>query len=83
MLVRDRKRRNIKPPSQFNDGDVAAYALVAADLIEEDKPLSFGEAIRSKNEKKWRGASDEEMESIEKNHPWDLIEQPKRERTIC
>ena len=82
MLARDKKKRIIKPPSRYDDGDVAAYALVMADLIEEEEPLTFSEAIRSKNGKKWRAASDEEMESLEKNHTWILIDRPEGERTI-
>lgn len=48
VLARDRQRRNIRPPSRFDDGDVAAYALVMSDLIEEEEPLTYGEAIRGR-----------------------------------
>lgn len=82
MLARDRTKRTIKPPSRFDDADVAAYALVMSELVEEDEPLNFGEAIRSKNGKKWRKASDEEMDSLVKNHTWVLIDRPEGERTI-
>lgn len=82
MLARDRKKRTIRPPSRFDDADVAAYALMMSEVIEEDEPLTFGEAIRSRNGKKWRGASDEEMDSLERNGTWILIDRPKGERTI-
>lgn len=82
VLARDRQRRTIKPPSRFDDADVAAYTLVMADTVEEDEHLTYGEAIRSKNEKKWKAAFDEEMDSLEKNETWDLIDQPEGERTI-
>lgn len=50
VLARDRPKRNIRPPSRYDDGDVAAYALVMAEMIEEDEePLTYGEAIRGKN----------------------------------
>ena len=74
VLARDRQRRNIKPPSRFDDSDVAAYALVMFELIEEEEPLTYGEAIRSKNKRKWITASDEEMDSLEKNETWSLID---------
>lgn len=82
VLARDRQRRNIKPPSRFDDSDVAAYALVMFELIEEEEPLTYGEAIRSKNKRKWIAASDEEMDSLEKNETWSLIDRPEGERTI-
>lgn len=82
MLARDRKKRNIRPPSRFDDADVAAYALVMSEQVEEDEPLTFWEAIRSKDGKKWRKASDEEMDSLEKNGTWVLIDRPEGERTI-
>lgn len=82
MLARDRKKRNIRPPSRFDDIDVAAYALVMSEQVEEDEPLTFWEAIRSKDGKKWRKASDEEMDSLEKNGTWVLIDRPEGERTI-
>lgn len=82
VFARDRQRRTTRPPSRYEDGDVDAYALMMAELVEEEEPLTYGEAIRSKNGKKWRAASDEEMESLEKNHTWDLIDRPEGERTI-
>lgn len=83
MLARDRLRRNVKPPSRYDDGDVAAYALVMADMIEEEEePLTYGEAIRGKNGKFWKAASDDEIDSLEKNDTWVLIERPVGERTI-
>ena len=74
VLARDRQRRNIKPPSRFDECDVAAYALVMSKLIEEEEPLTYGEGIRSKNKRKWITASDEEMDSLEKNETWSLID---------
>lgn len=64
MLARDRTRRSIKPPSRFDDADVAAYGLVMSELIEENEPLTYGEAIHGKDGKKWGKASDDEIHSL-------------------
>ncbi|KAL0815253.1 hypothetical protein Bca101_071697 [Brassica carinata] len=38
---------------------------------------SYKEAMESKDWRLWNAASDEEMESLKKNHTWDYVERPK------
>lgn len=47
-MARDRKRRETKLPSKYDDFDVEAYALYVASDIETDEPKSYQEAMRSK-----------------------------------
>lgn len=75
VLDRDRQRRTIRPPSKFEDTDFLAYALASAEELETGEPRSYKEAIQSK-------ASDEEMESLEKNQTWDYVERPKDHKVI-
>ncbi|KAL0288213.1 UNVERIFIED_CONTAM: Retrovirus-related Pol polyprotein from transposon TNT 1-94 [Sesamum calycinum] len=42
-------------------------------------PLTFEEAVKSEN---WRNAMDAEIEAIEKNGTWELIDQPKGAKTV-
>ena len=43
---------------------------------------SYKEAMESKDWRLWNAASDEEMESLKKNHTWDYVERPKDHKVI-
>lgn len=81
-MARDRERRTIRPPSKFEDVDFLAYALASAENLEVEEPRSYKEAMESKDSELWGGASDEEMNSLEKNHTWDYVERPKNSKVI-
>ena len=68
QLVRDRKKRESKPPKRYAYADLIAFALSAAQGIEEDEPKTYTEAVSSKDSKKWIAAMNEEMRSLIKNH---------------
>ena len=83
MLAKDRVRRhNVRPPSRYKDANLVAYALAVADDIEKEEPKSFEEAKRSKDWKHWKSPADDEMDSLEGNYTWDLIERPKDQKTV-
>ncbi|CAA7036370.1 unnamed protein product [Microthlaspi erraticum] len=83
QLARDRERRvGIKRPGRFDDQDVAAYALNVFQRMNAEEPQTYEEAIRCKDRLKWIAATNEEMESLLKNHTWKLIQRPEKERTI-
>ncbi|KAL9422929.1 hypothetical protein AB3S75_035087 [Citrus x aurantiifolia] len=67
QLARDRKRRTIKPPKKYAVTDLIAYALTAAQELNDDEPRTYQEAITGKNKLKWNRAMDEEMASLMKN----------------
>ena len=48
-------------------------------MVTGDDPISFEEAIKSQ---KWRDAMMKEMESIEKNHTWELKDLPRGMKPI-
>ena len=82
VLARDRERRTIRPPSRFEDADLIAYALASAEDLEEEEPRNYKEAMESKDWRLWNAASDEEMDSLRKNHTWDYVERPKDHKVI-
>lgn len=83
MLARDKVRRqNIRPPSRYEDANLVAYALSVADDIEKEELKSYQEGQRSRDKRLWNNASDDEMDSLRRNHTWDLIEKPKRQKTV-
>lgn len=67
-----RDRGNIKKPLR--------YANSAFFTVESD-PVNFKEAVSSQNSEKWIEAMSNEMESLEQNGTWSLVNLPK-DRTI-
>ncbi|GAU47849.1 hypothetical protein TSUD_404260 [Trifolium subterraneum] len=78
QLVRDRERRSVKPPERYGYEDLAAYAL----LTSSGDPSTFREAMASQEKERWMGAMMEEMESLQKNQTWELVQLPKGKRVI-
>ncbi|GKV31786.1 hypothetical protein SLEP1_g40452 [Rubroshorea leprosula] len=80
--VSPRPRRSIRPSTRYDDyvtslkpqsNYVCAYLV----LSEEHEPTSFKEVCESVNFDQWRGAMEEEMESLHKNKTWDLVQLPE------
>lgn len=46
------------------------------------EPTSFNEAVRSTEGSQWSVAMNEEMESLRKNHTWELIKLPASQRVV-
>ena len=81
-LVRDRDRREIKAPTRYGYSDLIAYALSVAEELLDDEPKSFHEAIKSNDSNRWVIAMNEKLESLEKNHTWDLVPRPAGSKTV-
>ncbi|KAJ7537075.1 hypothetical protein O6H91_12G096100 [Diphasiastrum complanatum] len=64
-----RSTRIKKVPSKFDD-----MVLLAHESHEE--PNCYKAASRSEDQNHWMKAMEEEMDSIEKNHAWDLVKLP-------
>jgi hypothetical protein len=47
-----------------------------------DEPLMWEEVIEKQDDDKWKKAIDEKYCTLMKNETWDLIELPKRKKTI-
>ena len=62
--------------SEEEEVDTAAY--IVQDVISDD-PILFEEAVKHE---KWRKAMDSEINSIEKNQTWELMDLPAGNRTI-
>jgi hypothetical protein len=75
-IVIDRPRCIIRPPTRYSYEDMASYALV----INSEDPTTFQEAVNSKEKSRWVSDMAEEMESLQKNQTWDLVELLERKR---
>jgi transposase InsO family protein len=60
---------------ELSDEDTLAHFALFAGC----DPISFDEAIKSS---RWRKAMDAEIEAIERNNTWELVELPEGEKTV-
>ena len=81
-MVRDRKRRAVRPPKRYAVADLIAYALIATKEVNEEEPRTYKEAINSRDKLKWKKAMDEEIESLMKNETWKLIARPEKRKIV-
>ncbi|MCI45762.1 retrotransposon 4 protein, partial [Trifolium medium] len=56
------------------EGDLVHLAFNA-----EAEPVNFEDAVK---DEKWLSAMNEEIESIERNHTWELVELPYNKKAI-
>ena len=83
QLVRDREPRTRTKPLRFQDeSNMAAYAFVAAEEEDTHEPLTYQEAIACKDRSKWKGAMDEEMDSVNKNETYELVDHPAGQKLV-
>ncbi|KAL0411599.1 UNVERIFIED_CONTAM: Retrovirus-related Pol polyprotein from transposon TNT 1-94 [Sesamum latifolium] len=75
QLARDRVKRETRIPSKYRDFNLALN-------VEDLEPLSYDEALKSKNSEHWKQAMYEEMKSLKKNNTWILVPKPKNASVI-
>ena len=81
MLVRDRARREIRAPQRHCYADLIVYAFLVVKDLRFDEPSSYKEEISCKDANLWKVAMQEEMESLNKNKTWILVDKPKDGKT--
>ncbi|KAG7563868.1 Integrase catalytic core [Arabidopsis suecica] len=81
-LARDRPRRVINPPARFTEESGVAFALVVVESLSLEEPQGYYEAVNDKDGDKWKGATEEEMDSLVKNGTWDLVDKPLDRKII-
>jgi hypothetical protein len=74
-LRRSTDTRN--PPTSYDDY-VSSVALVSFD----GEPSSFQEAIKVSESAQWKKDMKEEMDALERNKTWDLLELPKDKKVV-
>ena len=71
----------IKQPQRYGYEDIVAYALNTAESI-ESKSVTYRGAVTSKESARWAVAMSEEVESLHKNHTWELVKPPKGQKIV-
>ncbi|GKV37331.1 hypothetical protein SLEP1_g45370 [Rubroshorea leprosula] len=76
-IAKHRPRREIRKPQRYVNVAsecLSDYALVIAQEIDYDgEPSTYKEVVSCKNSSKWLIAMQEEVESLYKNHTWELV----------
>ena len=74
-----RSNRERRPVDRYSPPDFhCAFVLFAV----SDEPRSIKEAVNSEECKLWKNAMVEEMEALDKNEAWDLVELPDGRKPI-
>ena len=55
---------------------------MSASTIDVDEPNNIKEAYNGPNAMQWKNATNEEYNSLMKNHTWDLVELPKGQNIV-
>lgn len=64
-----RDRSYLKAPARFEDYEEIDYAFIG----EFDEPISYKQAMDSQDSEKWCGAIKQEIEALEENGTWDIV----------
>jgi hypothetical protein len=79
--IRHSTRENFgQRPSRFDD--YVVYQAEAAKSIDKFEPRSYKEAMDSKSAEHWEKAMKEELDSIEENKTWELIDLPHGRKAV-
>ena len=81
-MARDRIRRQIKSPQRYAYADLVAYVLNVENSIERKEHQTYHEANTSGKSTRWIAAMNEEIESLQKKHTWQLVEKPKNQKIV-
>jgi hypothetical protein len=73
-LVRDKREPERYIPPDFHSN----FAL----SITDDDPRTVREAVNSKDSKLWKKAMVEEMDALDKNEAWDIVELPAGRKSV-
>lgn len=71
-----RQKREIKLPKRYNDH------VVYVNYTNATVPETYEEAIEGPDSKKWKIAMREELESLENNETWSLVDAPMNKKII-
>lgn len=58
------------------------FALISGEALESVEPTSFEEAVNCENSENWKKAMREEIQSLNKNETWKLVEKPKNQKVV-
>ena len=72
-LVLRRSSQEIRKPERYSPPDFHSHFAMS---ITNDDPRNVKEAVNSEDSDLWKKAMDEEMDSLDKNEAWNLVQLP-------
>lgn len=75
QLIRDMSKRIIKPPEKFNEFQMS-YTINVFESLDNSKPNSYCEAIKSEYSIEWLNEIKSEMNSLHADKTWILVHKP-------
>lgn len=76
-IAQGKERRSIRKPARYTDCVAFVFPVVNSEI-----PSNFHEACESHENKEWKHAMNEEMDSLIKNKTWNLVSLPEGKRAI-
>ena len=83
-VVNQRIQRERRAPDRLDiiTGDWWDFIENANVAVSNDEPSSYQEAMNSSKSDQWRKAIEEELDSLEKNHTWELVNLPEGKNVV-
>jgi hypothetical protein len=78
-LVLRRSVRERRQPKRYSPPDFRSNFSLS---ITDDDPRTYREAVNSKDSKLWKKTMFEEMDSLDKNEAWDIVEFPVGRKSV-
>ena len=66
--------------TQGNDQSLSDDEILM--VREEDEPESYSQAIRSPDADKWKIATKEELNALNRNNTWDIVDKPANRKIV-
>ena len=76
-MTRDRSRRQIRAPARYAHAEITSFAFNTIEEVGKLEPKSYREAVTWSEKEKRLAAIEDEMESLNKNNTWVLVDKPK------
>ena len=80
-LAPRKSQRQIKAPNRYGF-NIVSYALQVVKEIDSFESTTYQEAICCSEAEEWTMDMNEEMESIQNNQTWDLVELPEDKQVV-
>lgn len=68
-------RKNLNEPRRYPDNEYGCSAII-------DEPLTYAAAMKSSESDQWLAAMNDELQSLERNDTWSLVERPKSRNIV-
>ena len=74
-----RSSREIRKPERYSPPNFFSHFAMS---ITDDDPRNVKEFVNSEDSDLWKKAMDEEMDSLDKNEAWQLVQLPARRKSV-